>query len=126
MREAHGEDVLATRLCDRVDALLVEHELVLIEGLRGTAEDRVFSQRWGEAYQTVAIVADAEVRFQRIQGRGRSEDGDRAAFEARNAREIGWGLDVLIDRAKDALPNTGDLATFHALCNAWLDDKTSE
>ena len=126
LRAAHGEDVLATRLCDRVDALLVEHELVLIEGLRGTAEDRVFSQRWGEAYQTVAIVADAEVRFQRIQGRGRSEDGDRAAFEARNAREIGWGLNVLIDRAKDALPNTGDLATFHALCNAWLDDKTSD
>ena len=41
LRAAHGEDVLAVRLCDRVDELLQRHPLVLIEGLRGTAEDAV-------------------------------------------------------------------------------------
>ena len=47
LRAQHGEEVLAVRLCERVDELLEGHPLVLIEGLRGTAEDDVFSQRWG-------------------------------------------------------------------------------
>ena len=58
LRAEHGEDVLAVRLCDRVDELLTNHPLVLIEGLRGTAEDAVFSARWGETYRTVAIEAE--------------------------------------------------------------------
>jgi len=121
LRAAHGADVLAVRLCDRVDELLTLHPLVLIEGLRGTAEQAVFSSRWGDNYRTVAIVADADTRFQRIQQRGRSEDGDRAAFEARNQRETGWGLDLLIEQADDTLENETDLASFHVNCHAWLD-----
>ncbi len=122
LRAQYGEDVLAVRLCDKVDELLQTHSLVLIEGLRGTAEDRVFLARWNERYQTVAVVADAELRYQRIQGRGRSEDGDRAAFDARNEREIGWGLDVLIEQSTYTLSNDGDLALFHAKCEQWLSD----
>ena len=92
LRAEHGEEVLAVRLCDRVDELLKTHPLVLIEGLRGTAEDEVFSARWGDAYRTVAIEADHELRRQRIVQRGRSEDGDREAFEARNARSVAGAL----------------------------------
>ena len=120
LRSQHGEDVLAVRLCDRVDELLDGHELVLIEGLRGTAEHAVFSARWGPDYRTVAIVADTELRFKRIQQRGRSEDGDRSAFEARNQRELGWGLDVLIESADDLLSNETDLEAFHERCSDWL------
>ena len=122
LRAQHGEDVLAVRLCDRVDELLQSHDLVLIEGLRGTAKDAVFSARWNGAYRTVAIQADNELRFQRIVQRGRSEDGDRAAFEARNERERGWGLDVLINDATDVLVNDVDLAEFQARCSAWLEN----
>ena len=120
LRATHGEDVLAVRLCDRVDELLADHPLVLIEGLRGTAEDAVFAARWGEAYRTVAIIADAELRFQRTLNRGRSEDGDRAAFEARNQRERGWGLEVLIEAAADQLHNDVELQEFHDRCQAWM------
>lgn len=120
LRAQHGEEVLAVRLCERVDELLEGHPLVLIEGLRGTAEDDVFSQRWGELYRTVAIVADAELRFERIQQRGRSEDGDREAFEARNERERGWGLEDLIEAANDFIPNDADLKQFQAKCEGWL------
>ena len=121
LRAEHGEDVLAVRLCDRVDELLESHELVLIEGLRGTAEDAVFSARWGDAYLTVAIEADAELRFTRIVQRGRSEDGDRAAFEARNERERGWGLERLIAEANDAIHNDVELDEFQGRCRVWLD-----
>ena len=70
--------------------------------------------------RTVAIVADDEVRFERILQRGRSEDGDRAAFEARNAREIGWGLDRLIANADHVLDNNQPLQSFKAACVAWM------
>ena len=126
LRAQHGEEVLAVRLCDRVDQLLLEHDLVLIEGLRGTAEDAIFSARWNGAYRTVAIQAERELRFQRIVQRGRSEDGDRAAFEARNERERGWGLEVLIDNATDVLVNDVELVEFQARCSAWLRDILSE
>ena len=70
----------------------------------------------------MAIQADNELRFQRIVQRGRSEDGDRAAFEARNERERGWGLDVLINDATDVLVNDVELAEFQARCSAWLEN----
>lgn len=123
LRAQHGEEVLAVRLCERVDELLEDHPLVLIEGLRGTAEDEVFSQRWGELYRTIAIVADAELRFERIQQRGRSEDGDREAFEARNERERGWGLEDLIEVANDFISNDADLKQFQAKCEGWLNQQ---
>jgi dephospho-CoA kinase len=125
LRAKHGEDVLAVRLCDRVDELLDHHALVLIEGLRGTAEDAVFSARWAEDYRTVAIVADADLRFERIQHRGRSEDGDREAFETRNQRELGWGLDVVMAEADDVLSNQADLQAFQTQCGAWLNQVLS-
>ena len=103
-----------------MDELLLAHPIVLIEGLRGTAERSVFSQRWGAVFRTVAIDTSEELRFERIQQRGRSEDGDRAAFEARNLREVGWGLDVLIDEADTVLSNDLDLHAFVAACEDWL------
>lgn len=121
LRAEFGEEVLAVRLCDRVDELLESHALVLIEGLRGTAEDDVFSGRWGEDYRTVAIDTDEELRFERIQRRGRSEDGDRAAFQARNERERGWGLEILMNEADDTITNDEDLAQFQAECTRWLE-----
>ena len=60
------------------------------------------------------------MRFERIQQRGRSEDGDRAAFETRNLREIGWGLDVLIEEADAVISNDLDLEAFVAACEDWL------
>ena len=61
-----------------------------------------------------------EIRFQRIQSRGRSEDGDYAAFEVREKRETGWGLDKLIDAADFVLPNDSNLQDFYALCENLL------
>jgi dephospho-CoA kinase len=51
LRAEHGEDVLAVRLADAVDELLKSHPIVLIEGMRGTAERIVFSQRWSEGFR---------------------------------------------------------------------------
>ena len=119
LRAEHGEDVLAVRLADAVDELLKSHPIVLIEGMRGTAERIVFSQRWSEAFASVAVEASPDVRFTRIQNRGRSEDGDRASFEVRDTREIGWGLDQIILEADHHIDNNIDLATFQDNCQSW-------
>jgi len=119
LRAEHGEDVLAVRLADAVDELLKTHPIVLIEGMRGTAERIVFSQRWSEAFASVAVEASPDVRFTRIQNRGRSEDGDRAAFEVRDTREIGWGLDQIILEADHHIDNNLDLVTFQENCQTW-------
>ena len=119
LRAEHGEDVLAVRLADAVDELLKSHPIVLIEGMRGTAERIVFSQRWSEAFASVAVEASPDVRFTRIQNRGRSEDGDRASFEVRDTREIGWGLDQIILEADHHIDNNIDLATFQENCQTW-------
>jgi len=119
LRAEHGEDVLAVRLADAVDELLESHPIVLIEGMRGTAERIVFSQRWSEAFASVAVEASPDVRFTRIQNRGRSEDGDRASFEVRDSREIGWGLDQIILEADHHIDNNLDLATFQENCQTW-------
>ena len=120
LRAEHGEDVLAVRLADAVDELLESHPIVLIEGMRGTAERIVFSQRWSEAFASVAVEASPDVRFSRIQNRGRSEDGDRASFEVRDSREIGWGLDQIILEADHHIDNNLDLATFQENCQTWF------
>ena len=56
----------------------------------------------------VAITASKQLRFERVQSRARSEDGD---FDLENLiKETGWGLDVIIQEADFSFPNESDLA----------------
>ena len=98
MRAEHGDDVLAQRLVQAVDELLLENGIVLIEGLRGTAEREVFSGHWGESFKVVAITASKQLRFERVQSRARSEDGDLSDLEAREKEKLGGGWMLLFKR----------------------------
>ena len=120
LRLEFGEDVLAVRLTAAVDELLKTHPLVLIDGLRGTAEYSVFKSTWGDKFQSVAIHTDKEIRFARMMARGRSEDGGIATFEVRDEREKGWGLEDLIDSADVLIENNEDLAQFQNKIRTWL------
>jgi dephospho-CoA kinase len=121
LRQQFGDDVLAVRLCSAVDELLEDHDIVLIEGLRGIAEYDVFDAHWQDRFSTVAVIADTEVRFQRIQSRGRPEDGDRTSLKIRDERERGWGLSKLIERADYKIINDGNLSEFVSKCQNWLE-----
>jgi len=120
LREKFGDDVLAVRLADTIDNELKSSSMVLIEGLRGTAEYEIFKNRWGGDFRTVAIVASPDTRFARIQTRGRSEDGNYEQFLIRESRESGWGLSDLIDTADYKLSNEGTLQEFTDSCQSWL------
>ena len=97
-----------------------DHNIVLIEGLRGVAEYDVFFAHWQERFSTVAVTAEVDVRFHRIQMRGRAEDGDRESLKIRDEREIGWGLDKLIVQADSVIDNDGNLVEFINKCQIWL------
>ena len=121
LRAQHGDGVLASRLVEVVNELLIENNIVLIEGMRGSAERDIFQLAWGDDFQVVAIVADTETRFARIQSRGRSQDGNRTDFEIRNQREEGWGLDKLIVEAEHKFSNNGELTTLIDNVSNWFD-----
>jgi dephospho-CoA kinase len=121
LRQTFGKNVLAVRLVAAVNDLMASNEIVLIEGMRGTDEYNVFAEQWGQHFVSVAIEANEDIRYERIQSRGRSEDGSREEFEQRNAREIGWGLNTLLQTAHVTLQNNGTLDQFSNDVSAWLD-----
>ncbi len=121
MRAEHGDDVLAQRLTAAVDDLLLQNSIVLIEGLRGTAEREVFTNHWNNGFIVVAITASKDLRFQRVVSRARSEDGGLSDLEKRDARETGWGLDILIEEADKIFPNESDIDELTKSVTAWLE-----
>ena len=120
LRREFGDDVLAVRLTAAVDELLKDNPIVLIDGLRGTAEYDVFKSTWGNTFQSIAIVTEKQIRFARMAARGRSEDGGTATFEARDEREKGWGLESLIESADVRLENNLNLVHFQDEIRTWL------
>tara|TARA_B100000925_G_scaffold82087_1_gene58342 strand:- start:3798 stop:4349 length:552 start_codon:yes stop_codon:yes gene_type:complete len=114
LRAEHGDDVLAVRLADAIDGMEERPALLVIDGLRGVAEREIFATRWGEAFRVVAIHADPEVRFRRSQARARAEDGSLEDFQARDRRELGWGVGQLMDEADHVLHNRDPLSAFRA------------
>ncbi|MBG45529.1 MAG: dephospho-CoA kinase [Euryarchaeota archaeon] len=120
LRAEHGDDVLAHRLVSAVDELLASNSIVLIEGLRGTAERDVFEKHWGDSFKVVAIIASKQLRFERVQSRARSEDGDLSDLEKRDQRETGWGLDTIIEQAEISFSNEGELEHLQSEVSSWL------
>jgi dephospho-CoA kinase len=80
LRAEHGEDVLAVRLADAVDEHLKNNSIVLIEGMRGTAERIVFEQRWKKNFFSLAVDASPDTRF-------RTEDVRKMETEKRSKYE---------------------------------------
>ncbi|HIA39875.1 MAG TPA: dephospho-CoA kinase [Candidatus Poseidoniales archaeon] len=113
LRDEYGDGVLAARLAPLIDAELANHELMIIEGMRGVAEREIFLEHWGADFSVVAIDSSPpSTRFARITARGRSEDGDRASFEVRDQRERRWGLQTLIKEADFVISNSESLESF--------------
>ena len=121
LRAIHGEGVLASRLIPRVDAVSVTNPIVLIEGMRGIAELDIFRSYWQENLLVVAIRTAKENRYNRVRSRRRTEDGNREDFEIRDKREVGWGLDSLINDADVVFDNDASPETLQENVTAWLE-----
>jgi len=107
-RQAHGYGVWAERTLPRIQG-----ERVLVDGLRGRAELDVFRKAFGGHLTVLAIHASPTTRYQRMMKRRRKDDAPGyEAFQARDVRELGWGLGEVIATADVMLVNEGPLEDF--------------
>lgn len=104
-RQAHGFGIWAERTLPRIRG---NH--VLVDGLRGRAEVEVFRKAFGDDLIVVAVHASPKTRYERMMRRRRTDDaGSIEAFQARDLRELGWGLGDVIATADVMLVNEGSL-----------------
>jgi dephospho-CoA kinase len=104
-RQAHGFGIWAERTVPRIHG---DH--VLVDGLRGRAELEVFRGAFGDELTVIAVHASPKTRYERMLRRGRTDDaGTIEAFQARDTRELGWGLGDVIAMADVMLVNESTL-----------------
>lgn len=113
LREEEGMDAVARRCLPLVEELLESHEVVVVDGIRGIAEVRLFRDGLGARFRLVHIHSPFELRLRRIRTRGRSDAVlTQGELERRDERERAWGLDEAIDVADETIPNEGTLSSF--------------
>ena len=107
-RLAQGYGIWAERTVPRIGG-----ERVLVDGVRGRAEISVFRKVFGDGLLVLAVHASPKTRYERLQRRRRADDiASFEAFEARDARELGWGLGDVIATADLMLVNEGTFEEF--------------
>jgi len=110
LRAERGMDAIAI-LC--VDAIRERNApLVLVDGIRGDAEVRVFREHF-PGFRLIAIETSFEKRLARLCERKRSDDvGSAEGLATRDERELGWGLGNALALADIRINNDGSLEEF--------------
>ena len=116
-RQAHGFGIWAERTVPRIHG-----DRVLVDGLRGRAELEVFRGAFGDELTVIAVHASPKTRYERMLRRGRTDDaGTIEAFQARDTRELGWGLGDVIATADVMLVNESSLEALHEAAKVALE-----
>ena len=129
LREEDGEEAIAERSLPVIEDALRESETVLVDGIRSDVEAKRFAAAFGESFTLVAIEAPFETRAARVDTRGRdtpaAEGGE--SLDARDERELGFGMGKAIERADITIENTDTLEAFHEWIRTLLaEDRTGE
>ncbi len=107
-RQRHGYDIWAKRIVP-----LVGDGDTLIDGCRGMSEVNVFRGAFGKHVKVLAVHSAPSTRYPRLVNRARSDaPRDRAEFDERDRRELGWGLGETIALADTLIVNEGSLESF--------------
>lgn len=116
LREAGGNAAVAERSIPLIQRYAEEHDVVLVDGIRGIAEVERFEEAFGEDFRLVSIEVPFETRLERIRERGRDPNAERENdLRQRDARELGYGMDEAMNHADVTLENTGSLEAFRAV-----------
>ncbi|MBR5999420.1 MAG: AAA family ATPase [Candidatus Methanomethylophilaceae archaeon] len=114
-RERHGYNIWAKRALDRMSG-----SIYLIDGCRSMDEIKAF-RGLSDDVNIVAIHAPPKVRYERLVKRHRDDaPKDVGEFEARDSREIGWGLAEVVALADHLILNDGPLERFRADASSYL------
>lgn len=107
-RLKHGYGVWATRTLPHIRG-----DAVVIDGVRSDKETEIFRKALGGSLVVLAIHAAPDTRYKRIVSRGREDDVmTRQEFDARDQRELGWGMGKVISLADYVIVNEGSKEEF--------------
>lgn len=106
-REELGRDIWAKRALERM-----EGDVFLVDGCRSMDEVRSY-RNLSDDVLIVGISAPPKARYERLVKRGR-DDAPRSVeeFDARDSREMGWGLSDVLALADIMIVNDADLESF--------------
>ncbi len=111
LREKNGDGAIAMACIPLIREM--KKPAVLIDGIRGDAEVRVFADTFS-SFTLIAIVADTTTRLSRLQNRKRSDDCITLFdLSQRDARETAFGLLRALDMADITIENSSTLPVFH-------------
>jgi dephospho-CoA kinase len=111
LRKCEGMDAVARRCIFQIKE--TSSELVVVDGVRGIAEVECFRQEFGKGFVLISIYAPIEIRFSRIQKRGRTDDmGSIEGLRNRDERELGWGMGEAIEASNVEIENISTLENF--------------
>lgn len=118
MREEHGFDYWAKKTLEKIDS-----RLTVIDGVRGRAELELFKKQLGDRAIVVAIHTSPLTRYNRIVSRGRA-DAPKSweEFEARDQRELKWGMGDVISLADRMIVNESSIENFRRSAEAVVDE----
>lgn len=114
-RDKHGAAIWAQRAIPK----LTETKM-LVDGCRSDAEVNCFRHSFGDLF-VLGIFSSPETRYERLQRRGRSDDGaNLQEFFDRDQRELRFGIGSAFILADELLINEGDLGSFRNLARQAL------
>ena len=102
LREKNGPGAVAELIKDSIQNS--SHKIIIIDGIRSIHEINVLKQTGN--VKLLAVHASSDTRFNFLSERKRSDDPlTREKFEERDHREIGVGLEEIIDLADESIEN---------------------
>lgn len=117
-RNEHGADIWAKRTLEKMP-----QGNVLIDGSRSLAEIDHFKSVLGDDLKVIGVHAPTQMRFERLTARGREDDPSAYEdFQARDNRELSWGIGEALENAEITIINDGTLEEFRNKCQAILDN----
>lgn len=124
LREEGGPDAIAERSLPIIESELESNETVVVDGIRSETEVERFVSVFGDAFLLVSVEAPFETRAERLNLRGRDADAADGgeSLEARDERELGFGMGEAMERADVRIRNTGSLDRFHERIRTLLTD----
>jgi len=111
LRKCEGMDAVSRRCVSQIRE--TGSELVVVDGVRGIAEVECFRQEFGKGFNLISIYAPIEIRFSRVQKRGRSDDMNSIeGLRNRDERELSWGMGEAIEASNVEIENKSTLEAF--------------
>ena len=102
LRDKNGPGAVAILLTEKIKNS--QSEVIIIDGVRSTAEIEVLKNVG--SVKLLSIEASADTRYKFLGARGRSDDPEtREKFEERDKREIGVGIGKSIEIADETISN---------------------